>query len=287
MKYEDNQLNNFRHRLTIEIDPAEVDAEFAHTYSDFAYRFPFEDYASGLAPREVIDATFGADAIAATVGKALCDKGFGYALGEADLVKIGDPAFVPNGLPAMGNSFSFTAEVDCSPCYQLTSYEPITVRLPAMGNNAAMAPALQKIRENEALHILQERLEGEIPEILIDTQEQLQLQEIYAKANAQNMPFEKYLIQQRIDPDQFKIELEQQAEEMVRRNLALDAWARHIGIEITDEQIKTNFVRSGVPYPELEEARWRENGRIAELRQAIRRAGAMRNIMQNLQIETI
>lgn len=287
MKYTDEVLNAFRHRLSIDMDPGEVDAEFAHTYSDFAYRFPFEGYAPGSASREAIDAVFGAEAVAATVGKALCDAGFGRALGEADLVKIGEPSFSTPAPPKPGAAFSFTAEVDCSPAYELSSYEPITVRLPAMGNNAAMMPALQKMRENEALHALQERLKGDIPEIMVDTQEQIQLQEIYAKAATQNMPFENYLIQQRIDPEQFKIELEQQAEEMVRRNLALESWARHMGLAITDEQIRLNFERSGVPYPQLEEARWRENGRIAELRAAIRRAGALRDIMQNLQVETI
>ena len=87
--------------------------------------------------------------------------------------------------------------------------------------------------------------------------------------------------------DQFKEELSQQAEEMVRRNLALEAWGRHIDIEITDAMIASNFKRSGVPFPELEEAQWRANGRITELRAAIRRAGALRDIMQSLQVETV
>lgn len=287
MKYKVEALDAFRHRFAIEVSAAEVDAEFAHTYADFSYRFPPEGYSPGTVPLALIDELYGADAIAATTGKALCDTYFGRALGLADLVKIGEPSFSTSMPPTPGNNYSFTAEVDCSPHYELNSYEPVVVRLPAMGTNPGMAPALQKMRENEALHVLQERLEGTIPEIMIDTQEQIQLQEIYAKANAQNMPFEKYLIQQRIDPEQFKVELEQQAEEMVRRNLALEAWGRHLNIEITDAMIQANFTRSGVPFPALEEARWRENGRIAELKTAILRAGALRDIMQNLQIETI
>lgn len=277
----------FRRRFSIEMDATEVDAALARTYQEFAYRFPFEGHETGQAPRNAIDEAFGADAVAASAAKTLRDTGFGHAMGDADLVKIGEPTFSEGDRLAEGAPYAFTVEVDCNPHYELTSYEPVTVRLPAMGNNAGMAPALQKIRENEALHVLQQRLEGEIPEILVDTKEQIQLQEIYARAAAQNMPFQNYLIQQRIDPDQFKKELEEQAEEMVRRDLALEAWARHIGVEVTDAMIESNFARSGVPFPKLEEAIWRENGRISELRAAIRRAGAMRNVMETLVIETI
>ncbi len=287
MNYSVESIDAFRRRITVEFDPDEVDIEFEHTYADFAFRFPIEGYAPGQAPHDAIDAAFDADAVAAAVGKALCDKGFGRVLGDADLVKIGEPTFARTDLPIAHETFSFALEVDCAPVYELSSYDPVKVILPAMGTSATMAPALQKMRENEALHALQKRLEGDIPEIMVDAQEQIQLQEIYAKANAQNMPFQTYLVQQRIDPDQFQEELEQQAEEMVRRNLALEAWARHIGVEATDRQIQANFERSGVPFPKLEEARWRESGRIAELRAAIRRAGALRNIMETLVVETV
>ncbi|MBQ9021032.1 MAG: hypothetical protein IJ113_03310 [Eggerthellaceae bacterium] len=287
MKYEVEAIDAFQRRFTIEMSPEEVDLEFAHTYADFAYKYPFDGYAAGEAPREVINEAFGEEAVAATVGVSLSEAGFAQALIAEDLVKIGDPSYACPTKPAASSPFSFTAEVTCSPQYELTSYDPIKIYLPALGSNAGMSPVLQKMRENEALHALQERLVGEIPEIMVDAQEEIQLQEIYAKANAQNMAFEKYLIQQRIDPDQFNAELTQQAEEAVRRNLALEAWGRHIGIEITDAMIASNFKRSGVPYPALEEAQWRANGRITELRAAIRRAGALRDIMQTLQVETV
>lgn len=287
MHYQIEALNDFRHKISVTLDEDEVRAGFERTYADFAYRFPFEGYAPGMAPRDVIDAAFGPAAVASTVATTLSESSFGRAVGEADLVAIGEPAYADFELPEEGKPFSFEAEIDCSPRYELTSYEPVCIKLPDIGFNPAMQQALQKMRENEALHILQERVEGFIPEILVDTQEQLQLQSIYAKANEINLPFEAYLLQQRIDPERFKAELEEQATEMVRRNLALDAWGRHIGIEVTDEQIAANFERSGVPYPALEEARWRENGRISELRQAIRRAGAMRNLMETLVIEKV
>ncbi|MBQ9069282.1 MAG: hypothetical protein IJ131_09545 [Eggerthellaceae bacterium] len=287
MHFSVEELNEFRRRIAVVMDPSEVDAELAHTYADFAYRFPFEGHEPGTAPRSAVDEAFGAEAVAASAGDELREAGFGQALDQADLVKIGEASFSQDADPEPGHPYRFVAEVDCSPHYELTSYDPVVVRLPAMGTNAAMAPALQKMRENEALHVLQQRLIGEIPEVMADTKEQLQLQEIYAKASAQNMPFENYLIQQRIDPNVFRKELEEQAVEMVRRDLALDAWARHIGVEVTDKMVAANFARSGVAHPALEEARWRANGRIAELRQAIRRAGAMRDIMQTLVIETI
>lgn len=287
MEYRVEAADAFVRTFNIEMSADEVDSEFAHTYADFAFKYPFEGYAKGETPPAVIDEAFGQEAVAATVGVALSEAGFAAALSEEDLVKIGEVSYACPSKPQPHTPFAFVAEVTCSPQCELTSYEPIKIYLPAMGSNAGVSPMLQKMRENEALHALQERLIGDIPEVMIDAQEEIQRQEIYAKANAQNMPFEKYLIQQRIDPDLFNTELAQQAEESVRRNLALEAWGRHIGIEISDAMITSNFKRSGVPYPELEEAQWRANGRITELRAAIRRAGALRDIMQTLQVETV
>lgn len=288
MYYQVEALDEYRHRITVELDAAEVDTGFARTYVNCACRYPFDGYQQGKVPAQAIDAAFGTDAVASITGETLRSEAFGRAVGEADLVTIGQPAYPNAQAPERGQSYSFVAEVDCSPIFELSSYEPITVRLPKVDKfNPGLARSAARMRETEALHALAQRLQGEPPEILCDAQEEEELQAIYAKANAANLPFEAYLVQQRIDPTHFRREIEEQALETVKRNLALDSWAAHKGFAATDEQISEGFANSELEHPAYEQAEWRATGRIAQVRQNIRRAAAMRDIMNTLIVETI
>ena len=288
MRYTVEALDVFRHRLAISFDADEVDAAFARTYAQCAYRYAFEGYAAGQAPREVIDTAFGNQAIEHLTGKTLREESLGRAIGEADLVAIGEPTYIDPTLPQPGQAYSFTAELDCSPLFELSSYEPITIRLPKLDSlNPTLARSAQHMRENEALFQLQQRLQGEPPEIMCDAQEEELMQAMYAQAHAANLPFESYLVQQRIDPTHFRKEIEEQALDAVRRNLALDAWAAHKGFSASDEEISQGFAASGLDYPAYEEAEWRATGRISQVRQNIRRGAAMKDIMQTLVVEEI
>ena len=288
MQYTAEAQNEFRHRLHISLDEREVANGFARIYTDFSYRFPFEGFEAGDVPRSVIDEAFGPEAVAAQVGDALRTQAFGRAMGELDLVAIGEPQFSGRGEPADGQPYDFDAEIDCSPIFELSSYEPVSIKLPDMNRaNPNLLATLKRMRETETLHALQERLLGEPPEIMCDAREEEQLQAVYAEANAINLPFDAYLVQQRIDPEKFKQELEEQATEMVRRDLALDAWAAHFGIQATDEQVAEGFAKSPLDYPAFAEAEWRATGRIAEVRRNIRRAAALQDVLSSVEIEFI
>ena len=288
MNYTVEAIDEYRHKLCVSFGASEVDAAFARTYAECACRYPFEGYEPGQAPASAIDAAFGHEAVAHLAGKTMREESFGRAIGEADLVAIGEPAYLSPELPHPGEPYRFEVEVDCSPIFELSSYEPVTVRLPKMDRfNPGLARTIQRMRETEAMHVLQQRLQGEPAEIMCDAQEEEQLQAVYAKAHAVNLPFEAYLVQQRIDPTQFRKEIEEQAEAAVRSNLALDAWAAHKGFEATDEQIAAGFAESGLEYPAYEEAEWRATGRISQVRQNIRRGAALRDIMSTLVVEEI
>ena len=58
------------------------------------------------------------------------------------------------------------------------------------------------------------------------------------------MSFDAYLKQQGITPDRFKEDVKAQAADMTKQDLALDAWARHYNMEVTDEDVAEEFVKS-------------------------------------------
>ena len=93
------------------------------------------------------------------------------------------------------------------------------------------------------------------------------------------MTFDVYLAQQGITPDQFKEDVKQQALDMSKQDLALDAWARHFGMEATDEDVTQEFVKSGVEDPESLQAEWRANGQLHMVRQGVLRTKAVKDLM--------
>ena len=52
-----------------------------------------------------------------------------------------------------------------------------------------------------------------------------------------------------IDSEQFKEDMKKQAKDLVKQDLALDAWARHFNIEATDEEITAEFEKANVDDP--------------------------------------
>ena len=101
------------------------------------------------------------------------------------------------------------------------------------------------------------------------------------------MTFDVYLAQQGITPDQFKEDVKQQALDMSKQDLALDAWARHFGMEATDEDVADEFVKSGVEDPKALQAEWRANGQLHMVRQGVLRTKAVQDIMEKAVVTEI
>ena len=143
------------------------------------------------------------------------------------------------------------------------------------------------IRENEALYALQERLQGEPPAGMAEQQEQELLQNFFMQIQQSGLTFDQYLAQNGLTPETFHGDLKRQAADVVAQDLALDAWARHNDIQVSDADITAEFEKSGVEDPAALEKEWREQGRIAGLRASIKRSRAIEDIVSSLQVETL
>ena len=143
---------------------------------------------------------------------------------------------------------------------------------------------LPRIKETKCLEVLAERLEGEAPEAMVEETESNLLQDFFQQLQYQGMTLDQYLTSQGINQAQFKEDVKQQAQEMACQDLALDAWARHYGMEVTDEELTEQFAQTGVKDPIALQAEWRANGRLYVVRQGTLRTKAVLDVMEKADV---
>lgn len=143
------------------------------------------------------------------------------------------------------------------------------------------ADILPRIKENQCLAVLAERLEGEVPESLCEEAETNLLQDFFQQLQRQGASFDAYLAQQGITPDQFKDDVKAQAKDMTRQDMALDAWARHFKMDVSDEDVVDEFVKSGAPDPKKLQEEWTKNGQLHMVRNGIARTNAAKAVMDS------
>lgn len=139
---------------------------------------------------------------------------------------------------------------------------------------------LPRLKEDACLAVLAERLQGEVPEAMANESEASLLQGFFTQLQRSGMSFDAYLAQQNMNADQFKEDVKKQAQDVAKQDLALDAWARHFGMEATDSDISDEFVKSGAEDPKALEADWRKNGQLYLVREGILRSKAALDVME-------
>ena len=140
---------------------------------------------------------------------------------------------------------------------------------------------LPRLKETECLYAIQERLEGEVSDAIVEEEERMLLQSFFQQLQSQGLTFDFYLQSQGLTADSFKEDIKKQARDVATQDAALDAWARHAGYEVTDEDVTAEFEKSGAKDPAAMEAEWRENGQLHTLRRSIKRTRAVLEIMDS------
>lgn len=427
-------LEGNRVKVSITIDAKQVDARIKKAYSDAAKKYNFPGFRKGKAPRPVIDNALGKDYIAATVSDDLVNDTYPVAIDDCDIYPISNPQFNDEdmGLAKPGEDFSFSFEVEVKPEFELSSYDPVEIELPAegatdeevqqqidelrehyfelvdataatkvkpenwveiaikatddagedipsistesrlWGMDSTLLPAqfneelmglkkgqtkefdialpeettvmtapltgktskihfevevkvvkkkvvpeltdewakeklgfkdaadmreriaesikaqkddiVPRMKELSCLNELAKRLDGEMPAALCEQYETQLLQDFFQQLQRQGMTFDAYLADQGVTADQFKDDVKQQAADNVKQDLALDAWARHFDMKVTDEDLAEEFANSGAADPKKLEKEWREGGRLHLLREGIMRSNAAKDVMDKAKV---
>lgn len=140
---------------------------------------------------------------------------------------------------------------------------------------------LPRLKESRVLTALAERLQDDVPENMVEEAETTLLQDFFNQLQRQGLTLDVYLQQSGMTSQQFRDDVKKQAADMAAQDLSLDAYAAHAGLEVTDEDIRDEFVKSGVDNPESVMEQWRENGQMYLVRQGILRQKAAAELVEN------
>lgn len=157
----------------------------------------------------------------------------------------------------------------------------------ADGIKAQKDSSAPRRKENECLYALSQRLEGELPEGMCEREEASLLQNFYGQLSQMGLTFDNYLSTMGISAEQFKEDTKKQAADLVRQDLALDAWARHYDLKVTDEEVSAEFAKADVDNPKAVEAEWRRDGRLPMIREGILRTNAMLDVIEKAKVTEV
>ncbi|WP_232050797.1 trigger factor [Arabiibacter massiliensis] len=142
-------LEDNRTKVTVTVDAKDIDARIKKTYKDFANKYNFPGFRKGKAPRPIIDNALGKEAVLATVTDEVVNGSYPLAIDDCGLFPISKPAFDETDLVEGGKPYTFAFTVEVKPEFELSSYEPVAIELPAEGvSDAEIDEQIEGLREH-------------------------------------------------------------------------------------------------------------------------------------------
>jgi trigger factor len=143
---------------------------------------------------------------------------------------------------------------------------------------------LPSLREFRSSTEIAKRLVGDVPESIVQRTEQDNYKDLFQSLQAQRVTLDTYLEANQLTPESFRDSMHEQAHTSAAIALALDALARHLGLQASDDEVKEEFVKSGAKDPERLFKNWQSNGRLSEVRQGLIRIKAAKHLYDTAEI---
>ena len=147
---------------------------------------------------------------------------------------------------------------------------------------------LPSLKENRAVSKLAERLE--LDEMDADYEQSVfeELgQNFLSNLAARGMTLDTWLPASGLTMEQFIGDLHKQANDVARESLALDALARELKIEVTEDDVNAEFEKAGVKDVEASKAEFIADGRMPAVRESIRRSKAVDHLVENAKVTEV
>ena len=153
------------------------------------------------------------------------------------------------------------------------------------GDKTSKLPGL---KENRAVAALSERLELEKVDEDYEQSVFSELGQTFLQnLSSRGMTLDVWLQASGLTSEAFIADLHRQANDIARESLALDALARHLEIEVSDEDVDKEFVDAGVEDVEASKAQFVADGRMPAVRDSIRRSKAVDWLVENAKVTEV
>ena len=153
------------------------------------------------------------------------------------------------------------------------------------GDKTSKLPGL---KENRAVAALSERLELEKVDEDYEQSVFSELGQTFLQnLSSRGMTLDVWLQASGLTSEAFIADLHRQANDVARESLALDALARHLVIEVSDEDVDKEFVDAGVVDVEASKAQFVADGRMPAVRDSIRRSKAVDWLVENAKVTEV
>ncbi|MGO5361969.1 trigger factor [Collinsella bouchesdurhonensis] len=153
------------------------------------------------------------------------------------------------------------------------------------GDKTSKLPGL---KENRAVAALSERLELEKVDEDYEQSVFSELGQTFLQnLSSRGMTLDGWLQASGLTSEAFIADLHRQANDVARESLALDALARHLEIEVSDEDVDKEFVDAGVEDVEASKAQFVADGRMPAVRDSIRRSKAVDWLVENAKVTEV
>lgn len=153
------------------------------------------------------------------------------------------------------------------------------------GDKTSKLPGL---KENRAVAALAERLELEKVDEDYEQSVFSELGQTFLQnLSSRGMTLDVWLQASGLTSEAFIADLHRQANDVARESLALDALARHLEIEVSDEDVHKEFVDAGIEDVEASKAQFVADGRMPAVRDSIRRSKAVDWLVENAKVTEV
>lgn len=153
------------------------------------------------------------------------------------------------------------------------------------GDKTSKLPGL---KENRAVAALSERLELEKVDEDYEQSVFSELGQTFLQnLSSRGMTLDVWLQASGLTSEAFIADLHRQANDVARESLALDALARHLEIEVSDEDVDKEFADAGVEDVEASKAQFVADGRMPAVRDSIRRSKAVDWLVENAKVTEV
>ena len=201
----------------------------------------------------------------------------------------GEPTEVKHVVKATLNSIKRAGEAQIDVEFaQLMGFDDVDALRVAIGEEITLdkRQRLPQLKEDRVVEAVADRLwlDEVSPEYVEQVYNEL-VNDFLGRLQSQGTTLDAFLRSRYITMDQFIADARQQAGERARQSLALDAFARHLGITVTEDELKEEFEKAGRPVSTIE--LFRQDGQLPGIRDAIKRNKALNWLVENAEVTVV